>query len=374
MKALLAATVALVALGGWAAAETPASPAAKPAIAAAPTAAKPAAAKPAAKKIVKKPAAPVVEEAVAEPAAPVVTEPLAASLQAYAMFQADIEAVNGGSIQDSKDLERALDKAANLNRDQLTRGFVAYGAMTAARNEQFVAEVRKVAAAYGKDRVVKALLNNTNYAGTIAGGGKATDFVVRATDSDADRVMAAAERVKSRAREIQSIKWGKALSGPAGPRLARLKAAASASTAKPLNQELVDRLKVAPGAGEPDAIAFGGENFWTSFTAKDPGAVAVLTAMPARVQSYNWSTTSGGASIRGAMLSLAAMYALDATQDKPEDTAGLLNNRLTNTCLQSAQLQYYQCVASAHFNYENMACIGDAGLGAVGYCLKDAAR
>jgi hypothetical protein len=74
------------------------------------------------------------------------------------------------------------------------------------------------------------------------------------------------------------------------------------------------------------------------------------------------------------MLSLAAMYALDATEDKPDDTTGLLNNRLTNTCLQSAQLQYYQCVASAHFNYENMACIGDAGLGAVGYCLKDAAR
>jgi hypothetical protein len=369
MKALLAATVALVALGGWAAAETPATPGAKPAVAAA---AKPAANAPV-KKAVKKPAAPVVEEVVAAPA-PVVTEPLAASLQAYAMFQADIEAVNGGSIKDAKDLERALDKAANLNRDQLTRGFIAYGAMTAARNEQFVSEVRKVAAAYGKERVVKALLNNGNYAGTIAGGAKATDFVVRATDADAERVTAAGERVKNRAREIQSVKWGKALSGPAGPRLARLKSAASTASAKPLNQELVDRLKVAPGSGEPDAVAFGGQNFWTSFTSKDPNAVATLTAMPARAQSFNWSTTSGGASIRGSMLSLAAMYALDATEDKPADTTGLLNNRLTNTCLQSAQLQYYQCVASARFNYENMACIGDAGLGAVGYCLKDAAR
>lgn len=371
MKALLAASAALIALGGLAAAaELPAAPAAKPAAAA--STAKPATTKAPVKKA-KKPAAPVVEEAAAEPA-PTVLEPLAASLQAYAQFQADIDAVNGGSIQDAKDLERALDKAANLNRDQLTRGFIAYGAMTAARNEQFVREVRKVAAAYGKERVVKALLNNTNYAGTVSGGDKATDYVVRAADADAERVMSAGERVKQRARDIQSVKWGKALSGPAAPRLARLKAAASSASAKPMTPELIDRLKVAPGAGEPDAVAFGGQSFWTSFNAKDPSNVAVLTAMPARVQAYNWSTTTGGASIRGAMLSLAAMYALDATMDRPEDTTGLLNNRLTNTCLQSAQLQYYQCVASAHFNYENMACIGDAGLGAVGYCLKDAAR
>lgn len=366
MKALLAATAAVMALGGWAAAETPLSPAAKPAVST------PAAAKAPVKKAAKKPA-PVAEEAAAEPA-PVILEPLTASLQAYAAFQADIEAVNGGSIQDAKDLERALDKAANLNRDQLTRGFIAYGAMTAARNEQFVSEVRKVAAAYGKERVVKALLNNTNYAGTVDGGNKATDYVVRAADADAERVMSAGERVKQRARDIQSLKWGKALSGPAAPRLARLKAAASTASARPLTPELVDRLKVAPGAGDPDPVAFGGQSFWTSFTAKDPANVAVLTAMPSQVQAYNWNTTSGGASIRGAMLSLAAMYALDATMDRTEDTTGLLNNRLTNTCLQSAQLQYYQCVASAHFNYENMACIGDAGLGAVGYCLKDAAR
>src|SRR5262245_12752086 len=99
MKALLAASAALIALSGWAAAQAPAAAPAKPVAA---LAAKPAVAKAPAKKAAKP--APAVEEAPAE-SAPVVLEPLAASLQAYAQFQADIDAVNGGSIQDSKDLE-----------------------------------------------------------------------------------------------------------------------------------------------------------------------------------------------------------------------------------------------------------------------------
>jgi uncharacterized protein (DUF1778 family) len=371
MKALLAATAAFVTLAGLAgAAETAPATVGATTVAAKPAAKAPA--KPA--KSAKKAAKPVGEEAIAAPSAPAITEPLAASIQAYATFQSDIDAINGGSIQDAKDLERALDKAADLNRDQLTRGFIAYGALTAARNEQFVQEIRKVAAAYGKDRVVKALMNNSNYAGTISGGDKATDYVVRAAASDSDRVVSAAERVKQRARDIQNVKWGKALSGPSAPRLTRLKAAASKASAAPLTPELVDRLKVSAGAGAPDAASFGGAHFWTMFNAKDPAATATLTALPVPIQNYNWSTTTGGASIRGAMLSLAAMYALDATEDKPAETSALLNNNITNGCLQSAQLQYYQCVASAHFNYENMACIGDAGLATVGGCFKDAAK
>ncbi len=368
MKALLAATAALVAFAGLAAAaETPPAKPNPTTVAAKPV-------KAPAKAASKKAARPVVEEAVATPAPPAITEPLAASIQAYAAFQSDVDAINGGSIQDAKDLERALDKAADLNRDQLTRGFIAYGALTAARNEQFVQEIRKVAAAYGKERVVKALMNNSNYAGTIAGGDKATDYVVRAAGADSERVNSAAERVKQRAREVQNVKWGKALSGPSAPRLTRLKAAASKASAPPLTPELVDRLKVSAGAGAPDPASFGGAHFWTMFNAKDPTTTATLTALPAPIQNYNWSTTTGGASIRGAMLSLAAMYALDATEDKPAETSALLNNNITNGCLQSAQLQYYQCVASAHFNYENMACIGDAGLATVGSCFKDAAK
>jgi hypothetical protein len=359
MKLAWAAAAALLCVGGWAqAAEVPAAKATVTAKA------------PAAKKAAKvaAPAQPAPTEAAS---APVILEPLANSVQAYAAFQAEIDLVNGGSIQDGKDIERALDKAAALNRDQLTRGFIAYGALTAARNDQFVADVRKSAGFYGKDRIVKALMMNQNYAGTMVGGDKATENIIRAASADADRVMSAGETVKQRAREAQKLAWGKALSGQAATRVARLRTAAASYSAKPLAPEQSARLKVVPGDPGTDSASLGGDNFWRAFTGKG-GDVATLTAMPTQVKAFNWTTNSGGAGIRGSMLSLAALYALDATQDQPIDE--LLNNRTTNTCLQGAQLTLYQCVASAHFNYENMACVGEAGLITVGACLADAAK
>jgi hypothetical protein len=292
-------------------------------------------------------------------------------VQAYAAFQADIDQTTPASLQNAKDIERALDKAAAVNRDQLTRGFIAYGALTAARNDQFVQDVRKSAGFYGKERIVKSLMINQNYAGTMVGGDKATENIVRSAAADADRVAAVGEMIKQRAREAQNLAWGKALSGKAAGRVARLRTAAASYSSKPLAPEQNARLKVVPGDPRVDTASLGGDNFWRVFTGKG-GEVATLTAMPTQVKTYNWTANTGGAAIRGAMLSLAAIYALDATQDQPIDD--LLNNRTTNTCLQGAQLTLYQCVASAHFNYENMACVGEAGLGTVSSCLADAAK
>jgi hypothetical protein len=367
MKVFAVAAATLALMSGLAMAET--TPAAKAAVAKPATAvlkaAKPKAAKPAAK------TTPAVEAEA--PAAPVILEPLANSLQTYAAFQQNIDLVNGGSIQNAKDIERALDKAAAINRDQLTRGYIAYGALTAARNERFVAEVRKIAASYGKERVMKALANNYTYAGTIPGGAEATDYIVRAAATDSDRVKQAGERLKTRAREAQKLKWGTALSGPTGPRMSRIKAAATEAPAAALSAEMNDKLKIVPGSGDPSAnpVSFGGDSFWSALGGGAP--TATLTALP-QAKPIAWTTSSGGSAIRGAMLSLGAMYAIDATMDQPETTRALLNNNLTNSCLQRAQLQFYQCVASAHFNYENMACVGEAGLITVGNCFADATK
>ncbi|MGE3303464.1 MAG: hypothetical protein AB7M12_10155 [Hyphomonadaceae bacterium] len=319
-------------------------------------------------------AAPAAKAEPAAPSAPLPIEPLAAALQSYAAFQADIDLVNGGSIQGPKDIERALDKAAALDRDSLTRGFIAYGALTAARNQQFVDEVRKVAAAYGKDRVLNALIKNGNYAGTITGGSTATEYVIRAAAADAARVAEAGDRVKSRAREAQNLKWGKALSGAAAPRMTRLKqmAAASAGPGRALPPEQAERLKIVPGDPSSDPASFGGAAFWRTFA--NNASTATLTSLPTQTQNFAWADNSGGASIRSSMLTLAAMYALDATQDRPAATDAALNDRATNGCLRGAQLQFYQCVATAHFNYENMACIGEAGFNTVAGCFSDAAK
>src|SRR5262245_26167003 len=134
MKLAWAAAAALLCIGG--AAQAAETPAAKPPVAA--PAAKPPAKTAAKPKIVTPTPQPGPTQA---SAAPVVLESLWNAVQAYAAFQGEIDLVTGGSLQNAKDIARALDKAAALNRDQLTRGFIAYGALTAARNEQFVADV-----------------------------------------------------------------------------------------------------------------------------------------------------------------------------------------------------------------------------------------
>jgi hypothetical protein len=191
----------------------------------------------------------------------------------------------------------------------------------------------------------------------------------------------AGESVKTRAREAQSLAWGKAQAGAAGPRTARLKALAAAAASPTITPELADRLKVTPGSGDPsiDPTGFGGEAFWRAVSAPAPGPTptgdANLTSLPATPQSsLTWTDNAGGADVRSKMVTLGALYALNATGDQPEATDKLLNDNITNGCLQGAQLQFYQCVASAKFNYENMACIGEAGLITVSGCVKDVAH
>lgn len=326
-------------------------------------------------------------------AAPVITEPLAAALPTYAQFQTDIALVNGGSIQEPKDIERALDKAAALNRDAMTKGIMAYGAMTAARNQTFVAEVRKIASFYGRDKAIMGFLNDAKYAPSLGGGSAALASTARFAAADSARIMAAGENVKQRAREAQGLSWGKAVAGAAAPRTTRLKALAAATAAPTLAPEMMAKLKMTVGGGDPslDPTSFGGDTFWHSLSAPPalqalggptpsvgtlggalPTSNASLVSMAAPAMSY--TNNSGGAGIRAKMVTLAALYALDATEERASDVSALLNDNITNGCLQGAQLQFYQCVASAKFNYENMACIGEAGLITVGSCVKDISR
>jgi hypothetical protein len=317
--------------------------------------------------------------------APVASEPLNAAVPAYAAFQSDVQLINGGSIKDPKDIERALDKAAAINRDALTRGFMAYGALTTARNATFVGEVRKISAYYGRDKAIQGFVNSARYAPGLPGGSQAIGALVKLANSDAERIISAGDSVKNRAREAQNLAWGKAQAGAAKPRMTRLKALAAATAPGVVAPEVLTKLKVGVGSGDPivDPTTFGGASFWHTLNAPPTlvtatptptPATANLASLPIAQPAVTWSDTAGGADIRAKMLTLAALYALDATTERAADTDRLLNDNITNGCLQGAQLQFYQCVASAKFNYENMACIGEAGLQTVGSCVKDVAK
>ncbi len=298
------------------------------------------------------------------------------ALAPYAAFQADIGEINKGSVKTATDLERVLDKAARLNRDEISRGVIAYGALTAARNPLFVAEVRKAAAAWGRDRMVTSFLANKSYATTLPGGDKALEYVQRAASADSGRILLAGDAMKDRARAAQGLAWGKQKAGAAAPRTARLKRIANQADARPLAASVSAQLRLAQRAGDPglDPTSFGGASFWRALHDKDAPTASLAMLPQADSAAYTWGANTGGAGIRAAMVTAAALYAIDAVGERPAETEKLLNNRSLNGCLQGAQLQFYQCVASAEFNYENFACVGEAGLQTVGKCVKDASK
>jgi hypothetical protein len=71
---------------------------------------------------------------------------LQTAITAYAAYQNDVSELRAGTIGNANELEGALDRVGRHNRDELTRGWVAYGAQTAAQSPAFVQGVRDAAA------------------------------------------------------------------------------------------------------------------------------------------------------------------------------------------------------------------------------------
>ncbi|MEJ0060474.1 MAG: hypothetical protein WDM79_13270 [Terricaulis sp.] len=70
------------------------------------------------------------------------------------------------------------------------------------------------------------------------------------------------------------------------------------------------------------------------------------------------------------MTSIAALEALNATEDHSSAISQLMNDPRSRDCLEMAQLQLYQCMSAARFRYENAFCLGEHGLRNVGTCIS----
>src|SRR5690606_27996256 len=89
---------------------------------------------------------------------------LQTAVTAYAAYQSDVSELRASTMRDAAGLESALDRVARHNRDALTRGWISYGANTAAQSPAFVQGVRDAAAYYGRDAVIWAVTVDPSYA------------------------------------------------------------------------------------------------------------------------------------------------------------------------------------------------------------------
>jgi hypothetical protein len=291
-------------------------------------------------------------------------------MTAYAAYQNDVSNLRAGGMANANDLETALDTVAHHNRDALTRGWIAYGASTAAQSPAFVQGVRDAAAYYGRDAVIWAVTVDPSYARGLRGGSEVTRMLLDSANADSARIINVADRYQELAYSLQRQRWANAVAPAQAARLTRVRTLGT--TGQPvaaIPSDLVPRLSVATLSVTPqtDPTAFGGRRFWDALR----GGPDVVPVSQTPV-SWRVNVTRGEALDR--MASVAALQALDAVSDHQSAVSTLLADPRSRDCLEMAQLQLYQCMSAARFRYENAFCLGQHGLRDVGICIGAVAQ
>lgn len=312
---------------------------------------------------------PVVVAPVAPVPAGPPPEPLAAAIPSYAAFQGDISELQNRNVASADDLERALDTAAQQNRAAVMRGWIAYGALTAAQSREFAQGVRDIAGHYGQARVIRGLTLDPGYAQTLKGGSDAARLALEVSRADGERVYAVGARYKEMAYGLQKQRWAGQVAPQQPARVQRMKSLAEGASQRTVAPEFAPRLVAATGAGTGDTNAFGGRTFWDTLRLT-PAVTVQQIAAPTYVVRVN----SDRVSAVNRMTTLAALHILGATQDPGAQVDRMLSeDTASKNCFELAQVQFYQCLSAARFRYENAFCLGEHALKDMGACIRDAA-
>jgi hypothetical protein len=255
---------------------------------------------------------------------------------AYERYVAEAGAIRA-DFRDPAQVRAALKAGAAYEASQLEQGEIAYAAMVALQDPQFVVGVRRLAAmADARDAAADQLLLRPDLAADLPGAASAAARVSSALRAQGEQVAGAGRRVKQAAYDVQRQPWSvqKVADGPA--RLVEVKAI-SATPFRPRPED-TNRFVASVGALGDDPLA--GE-----------GRVA-----PSPVVNR--------------ALALAALALLGRADEQHEAAlAPLLAEARSAGCLKMAKLNLYQCLAVAGPHYEDVFCLGQHALIDTGRCV-----
>jgi hypothetical protein len=295
-----------------------------------------------------------------------------AALNAYAAYQNDISELRSLRIANANELEAVIDRLSRHNRAEMTRGWIAYGASTAAQSPAFVQGVRDAAAYYGRDAVIWAVSVDPSYARGLRGGQEATRMMLDSANADSARIVDVAERYRELSYSLQRQRWANAVAPQQRERVARVRAlAVQGAPASAVPEAYAPRLNVAMLSTSPtqDPTAFGGRRFWDALSGN-----AEVTQVAATPASYEWRVNNTRGEAIDRMAAVAALEALDAKDTHQSTISTLLADPRSRQCLEMSQLQLFQCMSAARFRYENTFCLSAHALRDVGQCIGDVAQ
>ena len=288
------------------------------------------------------PPPPVVVEAPPPAPPPVGLSPRVIELaSAYRAYVAHATAISP-AFTDGGQVARAVQTGAAYEPAQLLQGAVAYGAVAALQEPEFVAGVRKFALDADQRRTVAyEIMKDPAYAVSFPGSAGAAGLVVAALGEDGRRLMETGRSVKQAAYDVQRAAWSKA---DIADRDARLALAKQLSTRPGLGEvSETTRLQLAVGGGQAMGLS---------------SQIAAPPYTPVVVRSL-------------AVAALAALgYASEASLNQ---VMPILTEVNSANCLSLSKLNLYQCLAVARPHYEDVFCVGQHILMDTGRCLMKGA-
>lgn len=309
-------------------------------------------------------AAPVL--ALGAPQSPAESEdnPLAETASTYALYHSEVNTAGQRELRSGLDLDETMDAlAAYYADDRLVDAQIAYAALVAAQNPEFIDSVRAISDYYGSDVAMQALMEDPLYVTGFMGADAAMQSVTSAVGEDVGRMDEVGMRYRQAAYNLQTEAWAQRRARDRQERLAAIETASSRLTT---NFRLAE--EIGPASRAPTAERLG------SAASLFEGEVASDTTGPITLSELE--LTVGERQLEpderrvGQILVVAALQSIEDGDMAYLDQ--LLSNPAVERCIMWAKLDLQQCVAAGHFKYEDAFCIAEHALDDVADCLTTA--
>jgi hypothetical protein len=277
------------------------------------------------------------------PPAPAIPPPITLSdtiVQDAAVFQAYM--AKAGAIapdfHSGDDVARALALGDSVSAGQILRGEIAFAAIAALQDPNYVASVRAYAGdASAREQLTATIVANPGYAVAFNGSNTAAGLAMAAVQPQGRKLYDAGAAMKQFAYDVQHQAWSKASVADRAGRLASAKFSGSNNA-----------------VAAADAIA----SLHAAAVGQSPMSVAGEAVAP----PYSPVIVRA--------LAVAALAALGEAGDENIATlAPLLSDAPAATCLNTAKLNLYQCLAVARPHYEDIFCLGQHVMSDTGQCV-----
>lgn len=269
------------------------------------------------------------------------------ALEAYALYQNDVSTLLDTDINRGN-VDAALSRLQRHDSERVARGWIAYGALTAAQSPRFATAIRD-RVRQGRAPLLHALRDDVTYARQQQGA-PAVQLILSAASADDRRLEMAGARYDRFAHSAAGVGRSNTTSAELGGETR-------------LSAEMLDRLR---GAGNvrSTSLAYGSATYWDDLAGRD--------ARGARARVGREQNTY--ASITDHMLTLAALVVANATSSERRRVRELLDEPLTQQCMQMQRLQLRQCISVSVDPGERAYCLAHHGLNGPGDCFSNVVR